>query len=146
MSFVPKHPQPFSMNVAIELSIPEITGEIARLQLSLERLGDTQMQLSECLSGPDSGDVDLIAAFDENKATMSVDTTTDVKPVDPLKNFVPNRASQEERIQMLRVALERKGATAVNNAHYTPVAAASIVSTGSTAAPEPAEEEGGVYL
>lgn len=54
---------------------------------------------------------------------------------------------------MLRVALERKGAMAANNAHYAPPAAtaASVVNrdapASSTAPSESTEEEGaGIYL
>ncbi|KAG9016907.1 hypothetical protein FRB95_000126 [Tulasnella sp. JGI-2019a] len=116
------------MAVAIELSIPEITGEIARLQLSLQHLRDTQAQLSEYLSGPEAGDADLMAAFDENKATI---------------------ASQEERVQMLRIALERKGATAATNMHYAP-RPVTTVTTNPIAGPEPMDmaedEDGGLHL
>ncbi|KAG9041863.1 hypothetical protein FS837_011646 [Tulasnella sp. UAMH 9824] len=97
MEFKPRHPQPFTLEVAAQLSVPEITGEIARLQNSLKHLYSTQTELEPFTSGPEK-DPDFTAAYEENKGTI---------------------ASQEERITMLRFALERKGASAVSNPHYT---------------------------
>ncbi|KAG8984567.1 hypothetical protein FRB90_005223 [Tulasnella sp. 427] len=96
MEFRPRHPQPFSLEVAEQLSVPEITGEIARLQNSLKHLQSTQTELEPYISGSER-DQDLVNAYEENRQTI---------------------ASQEERITMLRFALERKGASFAANPHY----------------------------
>ncbi|KAG8949495.1 hypothetical protein FRC03_000322 [Tulasnella sp. 419] len=75
------------------------TSEISRLQHSLERLRSTQVQLQEFLKESESPDADLSDAFNENKNVI---------------------ASQEERIQLLRHALELKGGSVASNPHYAP--------------------------
>jgi len=129
MAFVPEHPQPFSLEVAVQLSIPEITGEIDRLQLSIQHLESTQQQLLQYLTGSDADNVDLLEAFKENKATI---------------------ASQNERIFMLRIALERKGATVAANPHYATIPsrapAAVAARTEATGANNADMADGGLYL
>ncbi|KIO27103.1 hypothetical protein M407DRAFT_243454 [Tulasnella calospora MUT 4182] len=69
MEFQPRHPQPFTLEIATQLSVPEITGEIARLQNSLKHLYSTQTELEPFTSGSER-DSDLASAYEENKVTM----------------------------------------------------------------------------
>jgi len=124
MEFKPRYQQPFALETAIQLSIPGITQEIARLQISLQHLGDTQRLLKEHLDETPDKDADLLLAFKENQETIG---------------------SQEERIRMLRYALERKGASLASNPHYdlpkvgTDADVASTMDVDETA-------DGGVFL
>ncbi|KIY67947.1 hypothetical protein CYLTODRAFT_422072 [Cylindrobasidium torrendii FP15055 ss-10] len=91
--FKTQYPQPFSLLEAISLDVAVITEEIARLQDSLRRLRETQDILTEHLR--EENDVDISKAVEENIVTI---------------------ASQEERVEMLKVALKEKGV--VYNPHY----------------------------
>ncbi|KAG8687789.1 hypothetical protein FRC12_019111 [Ceratobasidium sp. 428] len=71
--------------------------EISRLQHSLQALGSTQTQLQEAIVGEVSPDPELEQALQENSIVI---------------------ASQEERIVMLRKALEAQGAAIADNPHY----------------------------
>ncbi|KAF8517771.1 hypothetical protein JB92DRAFT_2809546, partial [Gautieria morchelliformis] len=97
MEYKPRHVQPFSVEQAALLEIPVITTEIARLQNSLEHLRDTQQQLQESVGAEEHPDPIILQALDENKTVI---------------------ASQEERVSMLRLALELKGLARHTNAHY----------------------------
>ncbi|QRV87328.1 hypothetical protein RhiJN_15346 [Ceratobasidium sp. AG-Ba] len=66
-------------------------------QRSLEALRSTQKQLQEATSEEETPDPDLEQAFRENSVVI---------------------ASQEERILMLRKALEVQGAAIADNPHY----------------------------
>ena len=85
MEFKPRYQQPFALETAIQLSIPEITKgtifehqpachssfqEIVRLQVSLQLLGDTQRLLKEHLDETPDKDADLLLAYKENQETM----------------------------------------------------------------------------
>ncbi|KAI9512190.1 hypothetical protein F5148DRAFT_1164688 [Russula earlei] len=91
MEYRPKHPQPFSFSDALKFDHATITEEIARLQNSLQRLENTQHELR---AHPD--DPELAQALRENEAVI---------------------ASQEERINMLSLALAEKGVVA-SGSHY----------------------------
>jgi len=91
MEYHPKHPQPFSFSEALQLDPGTITEEIARLQNSLKHLKETQDELR-----PLTDDPELAQALRENEAVI---------------------ASQEERINMLNVALIEKGVIA-SGGHY----------------------------
>ncbi|KAG9128211.1 hypothetical protein FRC07_002829 [Ceratobasidium sp. 392] len=96
-TFQPIYPQPFTFDHACQLDAPTISAEIARLQHSLQALGSTQMQLQEAIAGESSPDLELEQALQENSVVI---------------------ASQEERIVMLRKALEAQGAAIADNPHY----------------------------
>ncbi|KAI0307317.1 hypothetical protein B0F90DRAFT_1687294 [Multifurca ochricompacta] len=83
MEYHPKHPQPFSYSEALRFDPTTITEEIARLQNSLRRLKHTQDEL--CVH---PNDPELVEVLRENEAVI---------------------ASQEERVQMLNMALVEKG-------------------------------------
>jgi len=99
MDFNPKYSQPFTLGEALQLDIGTIAAEIARLQDSIQRLQATQDELKQFIqeSGDEKPDQDLVDALNENDVVIK---------------------SQEERIGMLRIALERKGATHASNPHY----------------------------
>ncbi|KAL7416942.1 hypothetical protein BDY24DRAFT_330147, partial [Mrakia frigida] len=81
--FTPKYPQPFTLAEALDLDPSVITEEISRLQNSLTNLRSSNVALLQYLH--DEGeDRDLRESVHENELTI---------------------ASQEERIDMLRVAL-----------------------------------------
>ncbi|KAK0206422.1 hypothetical protein DFS33DRAFT_1314569 [Desarmillaria ectypa] len=97
MEYTPRYAQPFTLNQAIQLDIPVITEEIARLQNSLQHLRETQGLLEHYIrENPDDQDPEIEKAFKENETVIG---------------------SQEERIGILRMALSEKGVIA--GSHYT---------------------------
>ncbi|PBL02414.1 hypothetical protein ARMGADRAFT_1158956 [Armillaria gallica] len=89
MEYSPRYAQPFTLNQAIQLDIPVITEEIARLQNSLQHLRETQELLGQYITeNPDEQDAEIEKAFKENEIVIG---------------------SQEERVGMLRMALSEKG-------------------------------------
>ncbi|KAK0191080.1 hypothetical protein F5146DRAFT_1047047 [Armillaria mellea] len=89
MEYTPRYAQPFTLNQAIQLDIPVITEEIARLQNSLQHLRETQELLAQYIAeNPDDKDAEMEKAFKENETVIG---------------------SQEERVGMLRMALSEKG-------------------------------------
>ncbi|CAE6442323.1 unnamed protein product [Rhizoctonia solani] len=95
LAFRPKYAQPFSFEHACQLDAPTIAE--ARLQNSLRILIETQKQLQDAISSEPIPDSDLQQAFRENLEVIG---------------------SQEERIVMLRKALEAQGAAIADNPHY----------------------------
>lgn len=85
------------MEQVVLLEIPVITAEIARLQHSLLHLRNTQSELKASIDSEVQADPVIVEAFEENKTVIS---------------------SQEERISMLRLALEQKGVVSRNNPLY----------------------------
>ncbi|KAG9100458.1 hypothetical protein FRC06_004128 [Ceratobasidium sp. 370] len=134
-TFQPVYPQPFTFDHACQLDAPTISAEIARLQNSLQALGSTQRQLQEAIAEEVTPDPELEQALRENSVVI---------------------ASQEERIVMLRNALEVQGAAIADNPHYDmmqapsrlPPTAASALPSQDPANPPNAHEEDdeGVYL
>ncbi|QRW16155.1 tspO/MBR-related protein [Rhizoctonia solani] len=97
LTFEPKHTQPFTFEHACQLDAPTISEEISRLHNSLRVLSSTQKQLQEAMAAETTPDVDLQEAYRENLEVIG---------------------SQEERIVMLRKALEARGAAVADNPHY----------------------------
>ncbi|KAF8579309.1 hypothetical protein K439DRAFT_1359816 [Ramaria rubella] len=97
MEFKPRHAQPFTVEQAVLLDPFVITAEIARLQNSLAHLRDTQQQLQESVDSADPPDPEISQAIEENNVVI---------------------LSQEERVSMLRLALELKGLVNQSNPHY----------------------------
>jgi len=93
MAYQPKYPQPFSFSDVLKFDPGTITEEIARLENSLQRLKQTQDELR-----PYTDDPELAQALRENEAVI---------------------ASQEERINMLNIALIEKGVV-TSARHYEP--------------------------
>ncbi|KZT36822.1 hypothetical protein SISSUDRAFT_1023661 [Sistotremastrum suecicum HHB10207 ss-3] len=124
MEFTPRHKQPFTFEEALSLDVSTITAEIARLQNSLALLNDTQTELQSHLT-TDPPDKDLVEAFQENKAIID---------------------SQNERILMLRLALQSKGGVLASNPHYALPADPPPESTRSQTEPEGFDEDGGITL
>ncbi|KAF8608012.1 hypothetical protein BDV93DRAFT_285726 [Ceratobasidium sp. AG-I] len=138
-TFQPIHAQPFTFDQACQLDSPTISA--ARLQHSLGALASTQKQLQEAINEDDHPDPDLVLAFQENSSVV---------------------ASQEERIVMLRKALEAQGAAIADNPHYEvqqgpPPASSGISPQEAASALQPnnppsqsdaheAESSGGIYL
>ncbi|KAJ1308792.1 hypothetical protein OPQ81_004482 [Rhizoctonia solani] len=138
LAFQPKHAQPFTFEQACQIDAPTIAEEISRLQNSLRVLSLTQQQLRDAIDSETTPDADLQQAFQENLEVIG---------------------SQEERIIMLRKALEAQGAAIADNPHYQvqsqtvqPLAvasheAASVSTTGVSEQPTNwNDESGGVYL
>ncbi|KAK0453502.1 hypothetical protein EV421DRAFT_685146 [Armillaria borealis] len=89
MEYTPRYAQPFTLNQAIQLDIPVIIEEIARLQNSLQHLRETQELLGQYIAeNPEEQDAEIEKAFKENETVIG---------------------SQEERVGMLRMALSEKG-------------------------------------
>jgi len=93
MEYHPKHPQPFSLSDALKFDLATITEEIARLENSLQHLRRTQDELR---SYSDDHDPELSQVLLENEEVI---------------------ASQEERINMLNIALNEKGVSTAGG-HY----------------------------
>ncbi|KAF8333611.1 uncharacterized protein EI90DRAFT_2971089 [Cantharellus anzutake] len=93
----PQFSHPFTLEEAMQFEVGLITGEIARLENSLQHLFTTQEQLEEAIGWETEPDPDLLGALQDNRVVI---------------------ASQTERIGILRVALERKGLASANNPHY----------------------------
>jgi len=97
----PQFEHPFTLHDAIQFETGLITEEIARLQNSLARLAETQAHLdafvAEAQANAEEMDKDILDAIGDNRVVI---------------------ASQIERIQILRMALERKGVVRVDNPHY----------------------------
>ncbi|KDQ12765.1 hypothetical protein BOTBODRAFT_67219 [Botryobasidium botryosum FD-172 SS1] len=142
MSFTPQHQHPFTFQEAISLSPEELSGEISRLEHSLEHLRKSQIELQTFIEDKKqdgSTDPEVSGAIEENEGVI---------------------ASQEERIRMLRIVLEKKGGANSGSGHYRPALASlsgsdklgsetmSMVSTTATAGgsteSEGDEEEGDV--
>ncbi|CEL59687.1 hypothetical protein RSOLAG1IB_03620 [Rhizoctonia solani AG-1 IB] len=131
-AFQPKYTQPFTFEQACQLDAPTIAEEISRLQNSLRALSSTQKQLQDAMAVDVTPDADLQQAFQENLGVIG---------------------SQEERIMMLRKALEAQGAAIADSPHYQVHASSSpppvTVSTnerGSDQISNENDESGGVYL
>jgi len=126
MEYKPRYTQPFTLAEAKLLDVETITEEIARLQNSLQRLGETQDMLREHVASMQSGeevDPEISKAIEENETVIG---------------------SQSERISMLKMALLDKGIVA--GSHYDLAAPPPrAVVTPIPAAP-PADEDGGVDL
>ncbi|KAH7921828.1 hypothetical protein BV22DRAFT_974613, partial [Leucogyrophana mollusca] len=90
MEFVPRYPQPFSLEEAILFDPAVTSDEIARLQNSMAHLERTQDELKEYLASlaSPSEDPEVAQALKENDTTI---------------------ASQDERIFMLKLALTHHG-------------------------------------
>ncbi|KAH7914193.1 hypothetical protein BJ138DRAFT_964690, partial [Hygrophoropsis aurantiaca] len=90
MEFIPRYPQPFSLEEAI-LFDPAVTAdEIGRLQNSMIHLKRTQQELKDyidSLASP-SEEPEVVQALKENETTI---------------------ASQDERIFILKLALAHNG-------------------------------------
>ncbi|KAJ6515791.1 hypothetical protein C8R45DRAFT_957619 [Mycena sanguinolenta] len=98
MEYKPRYSQPFSLEEAKLLDVQTITEEIARLQNSLQRLGETQTMLREYVASTQPSeevDPEITKAIEENETVIG---------------------SQTERISMLKMALLDKGIVA--GSHY----------------------------
>ncbi|EJD53465.1 hypothetical protein AURDEDRAFT_52680 [Auricularia subglabra TFB-10046 SS5] len=154
MEWVPRHRQPFTWEQLLELSVPEITQEIARLQHSLEHLRKTQDELEEHVAA--SPDPEISAVIEENNTVMCVSIATTRGRTS--FNQQHCSASQTERVQMMRLALQAKGFTQASNPHYDIAPERSTAATANANQPAlipvpaaPAEtsesvSEDGVYL
>ncbi|KAJ7498815.1 hypothetical protein FB451DRAFT_1014283 [Mycena latifolia] len=122
MDYQPRYAQPFTLAEARLLDIETITGEIARLQNSLQRLGETQEMLRDHAASiqPDV-DPEITKAIEENETVIG---------------------SQSERISILKMALADKGILA--GSHYDLTPPVTQVPTGTANAA--VEENGGVDL
>ncbi|KAJ7276497.1 hypothetical protein B0H12DRAFT_1085700 [Mycena haematopus] len=124
MDYKPRYPQPFSLGEAKLLDVETITEEIARLQNSLQRLGETQSMLREhvaAMQPSEEVDPEITKAIEENETVIG---------------------SQSERISMLKMALLDKGIVA--GSHYDIALPPPRVVAAPTAT-RPAED-GGVDL
>ncbi|KAJ7908255.1 hypothetical protein B0H13DRAFT_1474647, partial [Mycena leptocephala] len=98
MEYKPRYAQPFTLAEARLLDVETITEEIARLQNSLQRLGETQDMLREHVASIQPGeevDPEIAKAIEENETVIG---------------------SQSERISILKIALADKGIIA--GSHY----------------------------
>ncbi|KAF8681229.1 TspO/MBR family [Rhizoctonia solani] len=124
LTFEPKHTQPFTFEHACQLDAPTISeGDIPTMS-SLKVLSSTQKQLQEAMAAETTPDVDLQEAYRENLEVIG---------------------SQEERIVMLRKALEARGAAVADNPHYqVHIHPSSLLATPSEVA-APASRDGRVH-
>ncbi|KAF8315646.1 hypothetical protein DL93DRAFT_2135698 [Clavulina sp. PMI_390] len=138
--------QPFTLQEATAFEPGTITAEIARLQNSLQHLEETQTILKEhTATDPDP---ELIEALRDNNVVMCV------------RLFRVSRASQTERVSILRKALEMKGVVSASNPHYdlapqaTPSPSTAIPASAGTVPSaqtnsshnDSIDEDGGVFL
>jgi hypothetical protein len=91
--------------------------EITRLQNSLKHLKSTQAELREALESPP--DPDISQALEENNVVMSVSCPSCFHLFVPRPTLWLHRGSQEERIEMLKLALSHHGIDAASASHYT---------------------------
>ncbi|BEJ10888.1 hypothetical protein CspHIS471_0103100 [Cutaneotrichosporon sp. HIS471] len=118
MSFQPSHQQPFTPAEAAQLDVGTIVAEISRLRNSLTHLHSTQGELRLALVEED--DADLRSALNENEAVI---------------------ASQNERVEMLRVALiDKVGVDSL--AHYGIEPQPQTNGSVANGAPTASEDEG----
>lgn len=96
MDYAPKYAQPFTFEQATLLDVPVIFEEIARLQNSLQHLKRTQDELQAFVDDSEK-DPDIVQALEENRTVIG---------------------SQEERIDMLKMALSHKGVHTGVGSHY----------------------------
>ncbi|KAK0230911.1 hypothetical protein IW262DRAFT_1341163 [Armillaria fumosa] len=138
MEYTPRYAQPFTLNQAIQLDIPVMTEEIARLQNSLQHLRETQELLGQHIAeNPNEQDADIENAFKENETVIG---------------------SQEERVAMLKMAISEKGVNPGSHYAVSPsdgvLAERDIVrrSTGPVAgdptneAVAESDDDGGIHL
>ncbi|KIM68785.1 hypothetical protein SCLCIDRAFT_61865, partial [Scleroderma citrinum Foug A] len=85
MEYHPKYPQPFTLEQAVAFDPEVASDEISRLQNSIAHLKRTQDELKDYMEDPD-----IRQAAEENKLNIP-------------------RASQDERIFMLKLALTHHG-------------------------------------
>ncbi|KAJ6598961.1 hypothetical protein DFH09DRAFT_849813, partial [Mycena vulgaris] len=98
MDYRPRYTQPFTLAEARLLDVETITEEIARLQNSLHRLGETQEMLRDHVASIQPGenvDHEITKAIEENETVIG---------------------SQSERISILKMALADRGIVA--GSHY----------------------------
>ncbi|KAK8854606.1 hypothetical protein IAR55_003345 [Kwoniella newhampshirensis] len=99
--FTPKHPQPFTLEEAMQLEVETLTTEINRLTNSIQHLSRTQDELTSYLrseegrSDPDTTEVEQ--AVEENEEVI---------------------ASQSERISLITIALRNKLGGETRLEHY----------------------------
>jgi len=125
MEYRPCYVQPFSLSEAVQLDVAVLTEEIARLQNSLQHLKRTQEQLEEATAS--DPDPEFTKAIEENSLVIG---------------------SQEERINILKMALAEKGVVA--GSHYdlhTPRTAAATTDPHPPNAPSEApDDDAGIHL
>ncbi|KAJ7094667.1 hypothetical protein B0H15DRAFT_133815 [Mycena belliarum] len=124
MEYKPRYAQPFTLAEAGLLDVETITGEIARLQNSIQRLNVTQEMLRDhATSIQPEVDSEIDKAIEENETVIG---------------------SQSERISILKMALADKGISA--GSHYDlapPLTRAVPTEARATVA---SEDSGGVDL
>ncbi|KAJ7129562.1 hypothetical protein C8R44DRAFT_777082 [Mycena epipterygia] len=150
MEYTPRYTQPFTLSEARLLDVETITEEIARLQNSLHRLGDTQEMLREHIASIQPGedvDPEITKAIEENETVMYACSNAAARcPFS--SSFVRCSGSQSERVSILKMALADKGIVAGDHYDFTPPFSRAQVVAGATpaGAHPPVEEDGGVDL
>ncbi|KAJ7047267.1 hypothetical protein C8F04DRAFT_1246947 [Mycena alexandri] len=128
MDYKPRFAQPFTLSEARLLDVETVTEEIARLQNSLQHLGDTQETLREYVASVQPGeevDRDITKAIEENETVIG---------------------SQSERISILKMALADMGIVAGSHYDIAPPRPRVAVTATSTAQTPAREDDGGVDL
>ncbi|PVG03658.1 hypothetical protein CPB86DRAFT_691679, partial [Serendipita vermifera] len=103
--FIPRFRQPFSLEMAKELDVQTLTTELVRLEDSVQRLMQTQETLKEFMEA-------------EAKSNDASDTKPDEEILKAYEENVEVIGSQQERMQMIVIALEAKGVSRQSLSHY----------------------------
>ncbi|KAJ7180194.1 hypothetical protein C8R43DRAFT_972146 [Mycena crocata] len=117
MDYKPRYTQPFTLTEARMLDVETITEEIARLQLSLQRLGETQEMLRDVVANGEKVDIEITKAIEENETVMYA-CLSRTRPCS--SSFALCSGSQSERISILKMALADKGIVAGSHYDVTP--------------------------
>ncbi|KAJ6539445.1 hypothetical protein B0H19DRAFT_360476 [Mycena capillaripes] len=130
MDYKPRYTQPFTLSEARLLDVETIVEEIARLQNSLQRLGETQDILREHVASSiqpgEEVDREITKAIEENEIVIG---------------------SQSERISILKMALADKGIVAGDHYDIAPPPPRTVPNSAQAqAAARPVEDDGGVDL
>ncbi|KWU42165.1 hypothetical protein RHOSPDRAFT_5488, partial [Rhodotorula sp. JG-1b] len=128
MDYSPRHAQPVTLAQLRQLEPELLTGEIARLENSLQHLEASNVEL-RAWAGIESS-----AGKPEDGTTTTTTTTTDDDEqldegskrefAEAVRENEETIASQRERLTMIRLALEEKVGVDAANPHYERATAA----------------------
>ncbi|KAK4704756.1 hypothetical protein P7C70_g1453, partial [Phenoliferia sp. Uapishka_3] len=120
-SFTPKHSQPVSVSSLVELEPDTLSAEITRLQNSISHLKRSNQELYDFIHPPDGA---------EGEEELDEETRKEFE--ESVRENAVTIARQEERILMVRLAMERKLGVDATNSHYDLITNAAPVAKKNT--------------
>ncbi|TKA56711.1 hypothetical protein B0A53_01906 [Rhodotorula sp. CCFEE 5036] len=127
MDYTPRHAQPVTLAQLRQLEPELLTGEIARLENSIQHLEASNVELRvwagiSSAGKPDDGTATTAAAVDDDDEQLDEDSKREF--AEAVRENEETVASQRERLTMIRLALEEKIGVDAANPHYERATAA----------------------